>query len=108
MEKRVYRKLDNLKSDIRYIIDENLKMEEELVKKGDEIRELTSELEEKNKKINDMSKQLLEYQTENKRQMLKSNGVINSLREDLKRRDEENVHLKNRLSKKSPKDEETS
>lgn len=83
-------------------------MEEELVKKGDEIRELTSELEEKNKKINEMSKQLLEYQTENKRQMLKSNSVINSLREDLKSRDEENVHLKNRLSKKSPKDEETS
>ena len=108
MEKRVYRKLDNLKSDIRYIIDENLKMEEELVKKGDEIRELTSELEEKNKKINEMSKQLLEYQTENKRQMLKSNGVINSLREDLKRRDEENVHLKNRFSKKSPNQEETS
>ena len=74
-------------------------MEDELVKKNNQIYDLAMEIEDKNKMFAELNKKLQDCINEKNRQYMKGEMIINNLRSDLKKKNDENLHLRNRLGK---------
>lgn len=74
-------------------------MEADLLKKEDQIIEMSLKLDERDKLLIDINTKFDDYRIENKAQLSKSASLVDELRIDLRKRADEISELKSRLKK---------